>query len=108
MLRSLLETQRGAVTIVVFVGTFIVALGFGRFLKRKGGVPLGTLYQLFCLALAFYTALATYGIHAGWRNHVGAAAILLSTALIVAVIDRYVWDIYFEKRQQTPIPHFLR
>jgi small-conductance mechanosensitive channel len=103
-----LETQRVAVTIVVFLATFFVALALGRVLKRKAGVPLGILYQLFCLALAFYAALAVYGIHADWRNHIGAAAILLSTALVVALINRLVWDIYFERRKQTPIPHFPR
>jgi small-conductance mechanosensitive channel len=108
MFTSLLETQKVAVTIVVFLATFFVALAIGRVLKRKAGVPLGILYQLFCLALAFYAALAAYGIQADWRNHIGAAAILLSTALIVALINRYVWDLYFERRKQTPIPHFLR
>ena len=49
-----------------------------------------------------------YGVHAPWRYHVGAAAILLSTALVVALVNRYVWDFYFEKKRQTPIPHFLR
>src|SRR5205085_5607866 len=53
-------------------------------------------------------ALAVYGLEAPWRVHVGAAAILLSTALIVALVNRYVWDVYFERRKQTPIPHFLR
>src|SRR5881392_3208316 len=102
------DTQRAALTIVAFIGTFIVALSFGRFLKRRAEVRLGILYQLFCLALAFYVALAVYGLEAPWRVHVGAAAILLSTALIVALVNRYVWDIYFERRKQTPIPHFLR
>src|SRR6266567_1569127 len=102
------DTQRAALTIVAFIGTFIVALSFGRFLKRRAEVRLGILYQLFCLALAFYVALAVYGLEAPWRVHVGAAAILLSTALIVALVNRYIWDIYFEKRKQTPIPHFLR
>jgi small-conductance mechanosensitive channel/CRP-like cAMP-binding protein len=102
------DTQRTALTIVAFIGTFVVALSFGRFLKRRAEVRLGLLYQLFCLALAFYAALAVYGLEAPWRVHVGAAAILLSTALIVALINRYVWDIYFERRKQTPIPHFLR
>ena len=77
-------------------------------MKRGAGVQLGLLYQLFCLTLAFYVALAVYGVQADWRNHVGAAAILLSTALVVALFNRYVWDWYFEKRKQTPIPHFLR
>jgi len=102
------DTQRAALTFVAFIGTFIVALSFGRFLKRRAEVRLGILYQLFCLALAFYAALAVYGLEAPWRVHIGAAAILLSSALIVALINRYVWDIYFERRKQTPIPHFLR
>src|SRR5205807_5877419 len=108
MITTLLETQKAAVTIVVFIGTFFVALTIGRVLKRRAGVRLGILYQLFCLTLAFYAALAVYGVHANWRNHIGAAAILLSTALVVALVNRYVWDWYFEKRKQTPIPHFLR
>jgi small-conductance mechanosensitive channel/CRP-like cAMP-binding protein len=108
MLMTLLETQRAAVTAVVFVATFFVALTIGRFLKRRAGVRLGTLFRLFCLMLAFYAALAVYGVHAPWRNHIGAAVLLLSTALVVALVNRYIWDLYFEKRRQTPIPHFLR
>jgi small-conductance mechanosensitive channel/CRP-like cAMP-binding protein len=108
MLAILFDTQRAALTVGAFIGTFFVALSFGRLLKRGAGVQLGMLYQLFCLALAFYVALAVYGIQADWRNHVGTAAILLSTALVVALVNRYVWDWYFEKRKQTPIPHFLR
>ena len=108
MLTALSETQRAAITIFVFVGTFFLALTIGRFLKRRAGVRLGTLFRLFCLALAFYAAVAVYGVHAPWRNHIGAAAILLSTALVVALVNRYVWDFYFEKKRQTPIPHILR
>ena len=102
------DTQRAALTIAAFIGTFIVALSIGRFLKRRASVQLGLLYQLFCFALAFYAALAVYGVEAPWRVHFGAAAVLLSTALVVALVNRYVWDIYFERRKQTPIPHFLR
>ncbi len=108
MFAILFDTQRAALTVGAFIGTFFVALMFGRLLKRGAGVQLGVLYQLFCLTLAFYAALWVYGVQADWRNHVGAAAILLSTALIVALVNRYVWDWYFEKRKQTPIPHFLR
>ena len=77
-------------------------------MKRRAGVRFGLLYQLFCLALAFYAALSVYGVQADWKNHIGAAAVLLSTAVVVALVNRYVWDFYFEKRRQTPIPHFLR
>src|SRR5206468_6687654 len=102
------EAERDTITAVVFVGTFFVALGIGRFLKRRAGVRLGLLFRLFCLILAFYAAITVYGVHASWRNHVGAATILLSTALVVALVNRYVWDFYFEKKRQMPIPHFLR
>src|SRR5437763_17220575 len=95
------DTQRAALTIVAFIGTFIAALTFGRFLKRRAEVRLGIFYQLFCLALAFYAALAVYGLEAPWRGHVGAAAMLLSTALIAALGHRYVLDIYFDRRKPT-------
>src|SRR5437016_14334313 len=108
MFAILFDTQRAALTVGAFIGTFFVALSIGRLLKRGAGVQLGLLYQLFCLTLAFYAALGVYGVQVDWRNHIGAAAILLSTALIVALVDRYVWDLYFEKKKQTPIPHFPR
>jgi small-conductance mechanosensitive channel/CRP-like cAMP-binding protein len=108
MFSGLSEPERAAITVLVFVGTFFVALGIGRFLKRRAGVRLGLLFRLFCLILAFYAAITVYGVHASWRNHIGAAAILLSTALVVALVNRYVWDFYFEKKRQTLIPHFLR
>jgi small-conductance mechanosensitive channel/CRP-like cAMP-binding protein len=102
------EAERAVITVIAFIGTFFIALGIGRSLKRRAGVRLGLLFRLFCLTLAFYAAIAVYGVHAPWRNHVGAAVILLSTALVVALVNRYVWDFYFEKKRQTPIPHFLR
>jgi small-conductance mechanosensitive channel/CRP-like cAMP-binding protein len=108
MFNALSEAERDAITAVVFIGTFFVALGAGRFLKRRAGVHLGLLFRLFCLTLAFYAAITVYGVHASWRNHIGAAVILLSTALVVALVNRYVWDLYFEKKRQTLIPHFLR
>ncbi len=108
MFTTLLETQKAALTVVVFIATFFVSLAIGRFLKRRAGVRLGVLFRLFCLTLAFYAAIAAYGLHTDWRNHIGAAVVLLSTAFVVALVNRYVWDFYFEQRKQTPIPHFLR
>jgi len=108
MFNALPEAERDVITVITFIGTFFIALGIGRFLKRRAGVRLGLLFRLFCLTLAFYAAIAVYGVHAPWRNHVGAAAILLSTALLVALVNRYVWDLYFEQKRQTLIPHFLR
>jgi len=108
MFSALLETRNAAVTAVVFIGTFLIALAIGRFLKRRAGVRLGLLFRLFCLALAFYAAMWAYGVPLELRTHVASAVALLSTAFIVALVNRYVWDFYFEENRQTPIPHFLR
>lgn len=103
-----IQTQKTLVTIVVFVATYFVSLTLGRLLKRRAGVPLGVLFQLFCLTLAFYTAMWFYGVKADWRNHVGAALFLLSTAFLVALLDRYYWGLYWERKRRATIPHFLR
>src|ERR1051325_4692651 len=108
MFSHLLQTEKSAVTVIIFIGTFFATLTIGRWLKRRAGVRLGLLFQLFCLTLAFYAAAVFYGVHASWRNHAGAAAFLLSTGFIVALLDRYLWDTYFEKKRKTTIPHFLR
>ena len=108
MIHGFIETQRAPATILAFFATYFIALTIGRFLKRRAGVPLGLAFQVFCLALAFYTGMRVYGVRADLGNHVGAVLILLSTAIVVALIDRYVWDAYFERRKQTTIPKLLR
>jgi len=92
MFNVLPETERDAITVVVFIATFFAAVAIGRFLKRRAKVPLGFLFRLFCLTLAFYAAIAFYGADAPWRNHVDAAAILLLTALVVSLVNRYAAD----------------
>ena len=102
------QTQKELVTAAIFVATYFVSLTIGRLLKRRAGVPLGVLFQLFCLTLAFYAAMWFYGVQADWRNHVGAALFLLSMAFLVALLDRYLWDLYWERKRRATIPQFLR
>jgi small-conductance mechanosensitive channel/CRP-like cAMP-binding protein len=108
MFTTLTETQRAALTILVFFVTFFFTLSIGRLLKRRAGVRLGMLFQLFCVTAAFYAGVWTYGLPMQLQHHVIALLILTSTVVVVALINRYLWDYYFEKRKQTPIPHFLR
>ena len=61
MFTTLSETQRAAVTILVFFVTFFFTLSIGRLLKRRAGVRLGMLFQLFCVTAAFYAAVWAYG-----------------------------------------------
>jgi small-conductance mechanosensitive channel/CRP-like cAMP-binding protein len=100
--------EKAALTAAIFIGTFFITLITGRILKRRAGVQLGLPFQLFCLTIAFYVAIAFYGLQIGFRKHVDAAAILLGTGFIIALLDRYLWDAYFGKKRQTTIPEFLR
>src|SRR6266404_2012161 len=95
------DAQRAVATIAVFIATFFITLTIGRLLKRRAGVRFGVFFQLFALALATYAAAWVYGMDFRWRNHVGAA-------VVIALVDRYLWDLYFEQRRQTVIPRFLR
>src|SRR5207253_769309 len=108
MIQAFISSQRAAATVIAFILTYFVALTLGRFFKRRAQVPLGLFFQIFCLTLAFYAAITVYGVQADWRKHVGAALVLLSPAFIVAFANHYLWDFYFEKKRQTPIPHILR
>src|SRR5437762_1014324 len=108
MIQAFVSSQRPAATVIAFILTYFVAISLGRFFKRHARVPLGLFFQIFCLTLAFYAAITVYGVQADWRKHVGAALVLLSPAFIVAFANHYLWDFYFEKKQQTPIPHILR
>ncbi|HEY3602840.1 MAG TPA: mechanosensitive ion channel family protein [Chthoniobacterales bacterium] len=105
---AIAEAQRDVATIGVFLATFFITLSIGRLLKRRAGVRFGIFFQLFTLALAVYAAAWVYGIDMRWRNHVAAAVALLSTAVVIALVDRYLWDLYFEHKRQTVIPKFLR
>ena len=108
MFTEFFQGQRALMTVVAFLATYFIALTIGRLLKRRAAVRLGILFQLFALTLAFYTALRVYGVRADWPNHIGAAVALLSTALVVALINRYVWDYYYETKRQIVIPKLLR
>ena len=108
MFHGLLPARNPFVTVAVFVAIYLITLSIGRILKRRAGINFGILFQFFALALAFYAALTVYGLETSWRGHVGALLILLSTAVVVAFLNRYLWDYYYEKRKRTVIPRLLR
>ncbi len=82
-------------------------LALGRNLKRRRGVGLGVLYKLFCGALAVYLPVRLLEIRFDFRRELGAATALLATFFFIALIKRYVWEIYFHEHRQTRIPKLL-
>lgn len=63
MLDAVSEAQRDTITVLVFFRDVFVALGIERFLKRRA-VQLGLVFRFFCLIVAFYAAIAVYGVQA--------------------------------------------
>ena len=82
-------------------------LALGRNLKRRRGVGLGVLYKLFCGALAVYLPVRLLDIQFDFRRELGAATALLSAFFFIAIIKRYVWEIYFQDHRQIKIPKLL-
>lgn len=89
---------------------YVLAVSLGRWLKRRAGVELGVTYQLFCIVLAIYAPLHFLDLTAPFelRRHLGAAAALLGTVFALALIHRYLWELYFHKKRGVEIPKFLR
>lgn len=88
-------------------GVYCLLVLGGRRLKRKHGVRLGVLYHLLSICLAVY-APARY-LDLPWRflHHLGAAVVVLSATFLIALLDRYVFDIYLQKRHGVAVPKFL-
>ena len=88
-------------------GLYCLMVLLGRLLKRQQGVRLGIFYHLFALAGALY--LPAYVLNPKWAmvQHSGAATVVLGSFFLIALVDRYVWELYFLQRRRVVIPRFL-
>jgi small-conductance mechanosensitive channel len=97
-------------------------LMLGRLLKRRAGVQLGVLYQLFSVAFSFWLPLEITGSHFLHRggilpqeggapvallNFLRSASIVLSVFFVLALVRRYYWEIWFERHRREKAPKFL-
>ena len=88
-------------------GLYCALVLLGRRLKRHHGVRLGWLYHLFALSLAVYLPALALNLPWAFLRHLGAAVIVLGATVIIAVVDRYVWDLYFQRRHGVVVPKFV-
>ncbi|MEA3187364.1 MAG: hypothetical protein QOD99_1194 [Chthoniobacter sp.] len=90
---------------------YLGSVAFGRWLKRKAGVHLGVMYQLFCIVFAIYLPLRFLGLGPlgtfDPERHLRAALLLLGVIFALSLIRRYLWEIYFERRRGFAIPKFV-
>jgi small-conductance mechanosensitive channel/CRP-like cAMP-binding protein len=84
----------------------LLVLG-GRRLKRKHGVRLGVLYHLLALCLAVYAPALYLDLQWRFLHHLGAAVVVLGATFLIALLDRYVFELYLRKRHGVTVPKFL-
>jgi small-conductance mechanosensitive channel/CRP-like cAMP-binding protein len=87
--------------------TYCLMVLVGRHLKRKHGVRLGWLYHLFALGCAVYGPAFALKLDWSFVPYVGGATLILGAAFLMALLDRYVWELYFKQRLQIKVPKFL-
>jgi len=99
---------------------FIALVAAGRRLKRKYGVRLGVVYVLFSITLSIYLPLLilTYLGRVGALDAMGgslgdlsqllfAAVVLFGAIVFIALLRRFFWEIWFEKKAHAHAPKFL-
>ena len=88
-------------------GLYCLMVLLGRQLKRRQGVRLGWFYHLFAFCLAVYAPALL--ISPNWRflQHLGAAVIVLGATVVVALLDRYLWDLYLKQQHGVTVPKFI-
>ena len=88
-------------------GLYCLMLLLGRSLKRQRGVKLGWLYHLFSVCLAVYVPAMLFNLDWAFVRHLGAAVVILGATVLIALVDRYLWDLYFRVEHGVSVPKFL-
>jgi small-conductance mechanosensitive channel/CRP-like cAMP-binding protein len=93
--------------LLIVPGLYSLLLLLGRQLKRKHGVRLGWLYHLFAIGVAIY--FPARALQFNWRfiPHIGAASVVLGALFLIALVDRFIWEVYFKQRHNVEVPKFL-
>jgi small-conductance mechanosensitive channel/CRP-like cAMP-binding protein len=109
---TLATTQHALIAGVIAIAFYLGSVAIGRSLKRRAGVRLGTTYRLFCVVASLYFGLTfspfNFAPFPDPMRELGAAATLLGAVVMIALIRRYFWELYFEQKRQMVIPKFLR
>jgi len=119
MIAALPATDRVALAALAAPVLYLVSVAIGRWLKRRAGVRLGVLYQLFCIVLALSLSLRFFGLDFptgrlpanapfDLEREMGSLATLLGAFFLIALMRRFLWEVYFERKRNRQMPKFLQ
>src|SRR5215471_14332604 len=103
-----LEGYKSIALAVAAPAIYFLMLVLGRRIKRRHGVRLGVLYHLFAIGVAIYAPARAVDFQWPALHHLGAATVLLGAVFIVALVDRYILDLYLSEHHGVSVPKFLR
>lgn len=96
---------------------YCLMLVLGRRLKRSHGVRVSDwTYHLFSLCLSIYIParllqkelILPFGsLNIPFRQAMAAGMCFFGALVAIAMVDRYIWDLYFTKRNRVKVPKFL-
>jgi small-conductance mechanosensitive channel/CRP-like cAMP-binding protein len=101
------EGYKDLVLALTVPGLYCFMVLLGRRLKRRHGVRLGSLYHLFSFCLALYLPAVGLNLHWGVLRHLGAAVVILGAVFVIALIERFVFELYLQARHGVAVPRFL-
>jgi CRP-like cAMP-binding protein len=101
------DTYKRLILIGGVPALYFLLVWAGRTLKRRHGVRLGWGYHLFALGLALYVPATLLQVDWEWRRHLGAAVAVLGAVVAIALVERYIWELYLEERHQVKVPKFF-
>ena len=104
---ELTDGYKDLILVLAVPGLYCLMVLGGRRLKRQHGVQLGWLYHLFSLGLALYLPALLLNLNWGFIRHLGAAVVVLGAFVFIALVDRYLWELYFQQRHRVKVPKFL-
>lgn len=117
MLSALAESETLTLYVAALPVIYLTGVALGRYFKRRHGVRLGVVYQVFCVSAALFIPLRAYAIYPrlpsslDWLHDITqhiAAAFAISGALVsTAFVRRFYWELWFENTRKTKAPRFL-
>jgi small-conductance mechanosensitive channel/CRP-like cAMP-binding protein len=107
VLKTLPEPEEVILFAVLVAVIYFLMFFMGRYLKRGHGVQLGWLYHFFALGIAIYYSGKILALTWPFLYHVGWVTVIFGSVFLIALVDRYVWELYFKQEHHVDVPKFL-
>ncbi len=106
---SVITVLRGNAFLSVLAGLVVFLIGhlLGRLLKKRTGVRIGFIYQIFAAAMGALASIYLFGAPLILTRHLLSLAQLTGAFVLAAMLNRYFWELYFIRSGKPAAPKFF-